>query len=260
VENKGFELQLTHRNKIGDFQYDIAGNFLFARNKVIFIDETPWPEGHDYMKAEGRPLGAGLYYRTLGIFRTQEEIDAYPHWSNTKPGDLIYEDVDGDGEITNLDRVRHDKTNFPEIVFGITASARWKNLDLGFLLQGQGGAEQYIDFRLDRTSNTYMERLNDHWTPTNTNGSKPRAGAINEQSFFWLQNATFLRLKNLELGYTVPQHLYRKLSIRNLRLYVSAYNLFTLSHIKILDPETSTADGAYYPHLRIFNAGVTLTF
>ncbi|MDR0757864.1 MAG: SusC/RagA family TonB-linked outer membrane protein, partial [Tannerella sp.] len=265
VNNRGFELQLNHRNRVGEVQYSLAGNFLYARNKVVFIDETPWPDGHDYMKAEGKPLGAGLYYRALGIFRTPQEIDAYPHLTGAIPGDLKYEDIDGDGAITNLDRERRDLTNFPEIVFGLTASASWRNFDVSLLLQGQGRAEQTVNFRVDQTSNSFVERLEDRWSPTNLNGSMPRAGGNNNSndiyaSDFWIQNASFLRLKNLEIGYTLPSHLYRKLYIKNLRLYFSGYNLFTISQIKILDPETSSADGSYYPQLRIYNAGINITF
>ncbi|MDR1600910.1 MAG: TonB-dependent receptor [Tannerella sp.] len=265
VNNKGFELQLTHRNKAGEVQYDIAGNFLYSRNTVVFIDETPWPDGHDYMKAEGKPLSAGLYYKATGIYRNQQEIDASPHLAGAIPGDLKYEDLDGDGAITNLDRERRNMTNFPEIVFGLNLSARWKNFDLGILLQGQGRAEQSINFRVDQSSNSFMERVKDRWSPTNPNGSMPRAGGNNNSndiypSTFWIQNASFLRLKNVEIGYTLPGQLYRKLYIKNLRLYLSGYNLFTVSQIKILDPETSSADGSYYPQLRIFNAGINLTF
>jgi TonB-linked SusC/RagA family outer membrane protein len=265
VNNKGFELQLTHRNRIGEVQYDIAGNFLYSHNTVVFIDETPWPEGHDYMKAEGSPLGAGLYYNAIGIFRTQQEIDSYPHLAGAIPGDLKYEDIDDDGNITNLDRVRRKLTNFPEIVFGLNLSAKWKNIDLNLLLQGQGRAEQTVNFRVDQTSNSFMERLRDRWTTSNPNGSMPRAGGNNNSndvyaSTFWIQNASFLRLKNLEIGYTLPSKLYQKLFIKNMRVYVSGYNLFTVSQIKILDPETSSADGSYYPQLRIFNAGISLTF
>jgi TonB-linked SusC/RagA family outer membrane protein len=265
VNNKGFEFQLTHHNKAGEVQYSIAGNFLYARNEVVFIDETPWPAGHDYMKAEGKPLGAGLYYNTLGIFKNQQEIDAYPHLTGAMPGDLKYEDMDGDGAITNLDRVRRDLTNFPEIVFGLNLTANWKNFDLSVLLQGQGRAEQAVNFRVDQSSNSFMERLEDRWSPSNPDGSMPRAGGNNNSNdiyagAFWIQDASFLRLKNVELGYTLPQELYKKLYIKNLRLYLSGYNLFVISQIKILDPETSSVDGSYYPQLRIFNAGVSLTF
>ena len=265
VNNRGFELQLTHNNKAGEVQYSLAGNFLYAKNKVVFIDETPWPEDHDYMKVEGKPLNAGLYYRAIGIFRTPQEIDAYPHLSGAIPGDLKYEDIDGDGAITSLDRVRHNLTNFPEIIFGLTATANWRNFDFNLLLQGQGRVEQSVFFRVDQTSNSFMENLKNRWTPTNTDGSMPRAGGNNNSnsvytSDFWLQNASFLRLKNMEIGYTLPHSLYRKFYIRNLRLYLSGYNLFTLSQIKILDPETDKEDGSYYPQLRIFNAGISLTF
>jgi TonB-linked SusC/RagA family outer membrane protein len=265
VANSGVELQLRHDRRAGKVNYGVSGNFMYARNKVIFIDETPWPEGHDYLKAEGKPLGAGLAYKTLGIYRDQAEIDAYPHIPSVRPGDLKFEDIDGDGSITSLDRTRRNLTSFPEIVFGLNFNAAWNGFDASILFQGQARAEQSIYSRVDQTSNFYMERVRDRWSPSNPNGSQPRAGGTinfpeSYNSDFFIQNASFVRLKNLEIGYTAPKAWFEKLNIQNLRLYVSGFNLFTLSHIKVIDPETTTSDGGYYPQLRVFNAGLNVTF
>ncbi|MEL7586404.1 MAG: TonB-dependent receptor [Prolixibacteraceae bacterium] len=266
VENKGIEVQLTHVSKIGEVNLNVSGNFMYARNKVIYMDETPWGEGYDYLKAEGQPINAGLYYRTIGIFRDQEHLDSYPHYAEARPGDLIFEDVDGNKEINSMDRVRYDLTNFPEIVFGMTIGAAWKNFDLSMLLQGQARARQAIYARIDATSNAYKYRTDDRWTPDNIDGTMPRAGSAtinfgdSYPTDFWLKDASFLRLKNLELGYTLPSRWFSKIPVSNFRVYVNGYNLLTLDKIKIIDPESSSAGGFYYPQVKIFNAGLSLTF
>jgi hypothetical protein len=110
-----------------------------------------------------------------------------------------------------------------------------------------------------------MERVKNRWSESNPNGTQPRAGGTinNADSYnadFWIQDASFLRLKNMELGYTLPRNWYKKLAIQNCRVFASGYNLLSFSQIKILDPETSSSDGSYYPQLRIFNFGVNVTF
>jgi TonB-linked outer membrane protein, SusC/RagA family len=265
VQNKGMEIQLNHRSRIGEVDFSASGNFLYARNKVIYMDETPWGKGYDYMKEEGQPLGAGLYYEAIGIFKDQKQIDSYPHMDGVRPGDLIFKDVDHNGIINSMDRVRHDLTNFPEIVFGLNLSASWKNIDVSILLQGQARAEQAVYSRMDQTGNFYMKQAKDRWTPDNPNGSNPRAGgSINSQesyaSDFYLKDASFVRLKNLEIGYTLPSSWFRKLNLSNCRIYLSGYNLLTFDKIKLIDPESSDGKGTYYPQVRIFNAGINLTF
>ncbi len=265
VQNKGVEFQVNHRSKIGQVNFNASGNFLYARNKVIYMDETPWGEGYDYMKEEGQPLGAGLYYEVIGIFKDQAHVDSYPHMEGARPGDLIFKDVDDNGIINSMDRVRQDLTNFPEIVFGLNLGAEWKNLDVSVLLQGQARAKQAIYSRMDQTGNFYMEQAKDRWTTDNPNGSNPRAGgSINSMesygSDFYLKDASFLRLKNVEIGYTLPKKWFQKLNISNCRVYLSGYNLLTLDKIKVIDPESSDGKGTYYPQVRIFNAGVNITF
>lgn len=266
VENKGVELQLNHRSRIGAVNFNASGNFLYARNKVIYMDETPWGEGYDYLKEEGMPLGAGLYYEVIGIFKDQAHLESYPHMEGARPGDLIFKDVDDNGEINSMDRVRQPLTNFPEIVFGLTLGADWKNFDLSVLLQGQGRAKQAVYSRVDQTGNFYMSQVQDRWTPDNINGTQPRAGgSINSMesygSTYYLKDASFLRLKNMELGYTIPGNNWlNRLSISHCRVYVSGYNLLTFDKIKEIDPETQDGKGTYYPQLRIFNVGVNITF
>ncbi|WP_051697563.1 TonB-dependent receptor [Prevotella sp. 10(H)] len=262
VQNKGVELQLNHRSRIGKVNFNASGNFLYARNKVIYMDETPWGEGYDYLKEEGQPLGAGLYYQAIGIFRDQAQIDATPHVEGTKPGDLILRDVDNNGEINEFDRVRYDLTSYPEIIFGLTLGADWKDFDISVLLQGQARAKQMVYSTVSKSGNFLMDSAEDRWAPDNPNGSKPRADGIhnNYGSDFFLKDASFLRLKNIEVGYTLPKKWFKKLSVSNCRIYLSAYNLFTIDKIKVMDPESTDSRAMYYPQLKIFNTGVNITF
>ena len=265
VQNQGVELQLNHANRIGEVNFRASGNFMFARNKVLFMDETPWGEGHEYMNETGGPMSAGLQYRVLGIFKDQKALDSYPHLEAARPGDLIFEDVDKDGEITSLDRVRQNLTGFPEIVFGLNLSADWKSFDISVLFQGQARVVKDVISRMDASSNFYQWRAEDRWTVDNPDGTMPRAGGsinygVEYPSSFWTKDASFVRLKNLEIGYSLPNIWFNKYKVSNCRFYVSGQNLFTLDHIKHLDPEAKSGEGSYYPHMRIFNIGCNLTF
>ncbi len=267
VNNTGVELQLGHEYRVGEFSYHITGNFMYARNKIVYMDETPWPEGHDYMKLEGMPMGSSLYYHAIGVFKTQDQLDNYPHMDGATLGDLIYEDLDKDGKITNLDRQRIPLTVVPQIVFGLNFEARWKGLDFSFLLQGQGLARYYYSPLMDPVSgNLEREAAEKAWTLENTTSDYPRIGStvsnggVN-RSDFYSRNASFIRLKNVELGYTLPQKLFgTKFPCKGIRFYIAGYNLLTLSELKNVDPETSDESYQTYPQMRIFNTGVKIMF
>lgn len=263
VENQGMELQLTHHSKIGQVDLNLAGNFMYARNKVIDMDETPWGVGYEYMNAEGKPMGTGLQYQAIGIFRDEEHLNSYPHLEGARPGDIIFKDIDESGKIDGMDRVRANLMHFPEIVFGLTVGLNWKSFDVNILFQGQARAKQAVYTRLDATGNSFNFITENRWTPDNLDGTMPRVGGSitnNYDSNFWMRDASFLRLKNLEIGYTLPRVWFNRISVSNCRIYVSGYNLFTLDHIKVIDPETDNAGGSYYPQMKIFNVGVSLTF
>lgn len=268
VSNKGIELQLSHQNRVanGDFIYQVTGNFMYVKNTIEFMDETPWGEGREYMNQTGHPMGSTLIYQVKGINKTQADLENNPQMKGATLGDLMFEDLDGDGQITTFDRKRCDLTAVPQIVFGLNFTAQYKGFDFSMLLQGQGRARYYYAPLMDpQSGNVEYYAAKNAWTLDNKDSDYPRLGStvsnggVNRSSFYY-RNAAFLRLKNLEIGYTIPQKAFGKVPVKGLRVYLAGYNLLTLSGLKEIDPETSDEGFQNYPQMRIFNAGVKLTF
>lgn len=268
VSNKGIELQLSHQNRVanGDFIYQVTGNFMYVKNTIEFMDETPWGEGREYMNQTGHPMGSTLIYQVKGINKTQADLENNPQMKGATLGDLMFEDLDGDGKITTFDRKRCDLTAVPQIVFGLNFTAQYKEFDFSMLLQGQGRARYYYAPLMDpQSGNVEYYAAKNAWTLDNPDSNYPRLGStvsnggVNRSSFYY-RNAAFLRLKNLEIGYTIPQKAFGKVPVKGLRVYLAGYNLLTLSGLKEIDPETSDEGFQNYPQMRIFNAGVKLTF
>jgi len=279
VENKGFELNLTHTRTLNKFTYSVGGNVSYAKNKVLVGYDIPGAES--YQAYEGKPAGATLVYRALGIFSSTADVAAYPSLPGTKAGDIKYEDVNGDLAITSLDQVRLDKTAIPQLVYTINASVRYANFDLSVLFQGQeqaisnfyetlsGLTDKNFYFPImnpNGLGNFLQWRANDHWSYTNTDGTQPRADATNatnniNPSTHWIFKSNFLRMKNAELGYTLPAAVSRKIKIQNLRVYVNGNNLLLLKDsMKDLGFDPETTDYWFYPNQRTFNIGANLTF
>ncbi len=268
VSNKGIELQLSHQNRVanGDLIYQVTGNFMYVKNTIEFMDETPWGEGREYMNQTGHPMGSTLIYQVKGINKTQADLENNPQMKGATLGDFIFEDLDGDGQITTFDRKRCDLTAVPQIVFGLNFTAQYKGFDFSMLLQGQGRARYYYAPLMDpQSGNVEYYAAKNAWTLDNPDSNYPRLGStvsnggVNRSSFYY-RNAAFLRLKNLEIGYTIPQKAFGKVPVKGLRVYLAGYNLLTLSGLKEIDPETSDEGFQNYPQMRIFNAGVKLTF
>ena len=269
VSNRGVEIQLSHENRVanGDFIYRINGNFLYAKNRVEYMDETPWGAGHEYMNQTGHPMGAGLYYQVEGINKTQADLDSHPQMSGATLGDFYFKDLDGDGKITTYDRLRCDMTTVPEIVFGLSGNFQWKNLDFSILFQGQARARFYYAPQMDPVSyNVEANAARNAWSLKNTGADYPRLGSNvsnggTTSSSFYYRNADFVRLKNVELGYTFPHKMFgEKVPVKGIRVYVGGYNLFTLSELKTIDPESNDGSAQTYPQTRIFNFGAKLMF
>lgn len=268
VENKGFELQLSHQNTINKLRYSLKGNISFARNKVIFADEAPAAE--EYQKATGLPIGSALYYEAIGIFSTQEEVNSYPHLAGARPGDIKYKDVNNDLVLNSRDQIRIDKTSTPEIVYGFNTAIHYANFDCSILFQGQANAKVffggYFPIMSYAMGNFTQYRAEDHWSVDNIDATQPRGSVEtsnnnNLNSTHWLVDAGFLKLKNVELGYSLPSSISNKLAMKNLRVYVSGYNLLILyDHMKDMGFDPETNDYWYYPQQRTFNFGVNLTF
>lgn len=263
IENHGYEIVLSHRNRVGDFSYNVSGNMSYAKNTIIFMDETPNVE--EYQNRTGHPIGAGLYYKADGIFHTQEELDSYPHHSRTHVGDPKIIDLNEDGKIDSNDRFRFDYDATPRYVFGLNFDFAYRNFDLSILFQGQSGAYNYdnefVKIGVSDYSNGSVYRAKDRWTVDNPNGTMPRADCYQPgNSTFFLYDATFIRLKNLEFGYTLPKTLMDKVGFDSLRLYVSGFNLLTWAkEIKWCDPEVS-GNFLSYPQQRVINLGARIQF
>lgn len=265
VNNRGFEFMLTHRNTVGDFAYSIEANTSFSRSEIVFMDETPPNE--DYQFQTGFPLGSGLYYKSDGIFNTQEELDNYPHATGTQVGDIKIVDLNGDGVINGDDRYRSRNTPTPEYVFSLNTSFRYKAFDLTMFFYGQTNAHSYDGIltemgEQDLDNNTVFAATN-RWTVNNQEGATmPRADGFQPGSTdFFLYDATFIRLKNLELGFNLPASLLNRVrGLRGARIYANGTNLLTWAkEITWRDPEIQ---GNYttYPPLRVVNFGVNIEF
>jgi TonB-linked SusC/RagA family outer membrane protein len=267
VSNQGFEVQLNHRNKIFDtVSYSIGGQFSYSKSKIIFIDESA--SVPVWQRRTGSPVDGLLVYNAKGIYQTQAEIESTPHFADAKPGDVIFEDVSGDGIINQDDQVLLDKSPTPNIVYGITTGLEWKGISLNVLFQGQASArtiyQPFSDSRLNIENDYYEGR----WTSPNftPNAAYPRAfdtqsSSYREVSSIWVKNNAFLRLKNVELSYTLPKNVLKSLGLDSFRLFVAGNNLLIIyDSIKVNDPESNSKLGWYYPQQRLVSTGVSLTF
>ncbi len=263
VNNQGIEFMLSHRNKIGNVNYYVSGNFTFARNKIVYFDEAA--NIPDWQRETGGPMDTWLMYKTDGIYQTWDEINSTPHLSGTQPGDIKYVDVDGNGEITDNDRIRSNTSNVPEIVYGINYGIEWKGLEVSMLWTGQGRASQMIvpySYNLDK--DFYENRwISAEETP---NSKYPRAFNKDDQintkwSDFWLYDASFIRLKNVEIAYNLPQRIVERLKMQNIRLSLTGTNSLTFDKIKIQDPDSkATGFNQAYPMAKTYSFGVNVTF
>ena len=210
-----------------------------------------------------------LLYNATGIYRTQDEINKYPHTSVTpKLGDLIYEDYNKDGKVDANDMTRTKYGNVPQITYGVLLNAGYKNFDFSAVVAGQAQVNQYILPESGTIGNFYSSWADNRWSPNNTNGTYPRvdtrtSSSVNGglyNSTFWLQDASFIRLKNVELGYNLSSQLLERVRMQSLRFYVNAFNLFTITKVKDVDPEGNSGSGQFYPQQRIINVGVNVRF
>ena len=279
--NKGFELLITHENNIGGFNYSIRGNVSWARNKILRISEDPnLPE---YAKKVGHSIGQYYGLLSQGLFQTQEEINASPTYGskvNTLPGDVKLVDINRDNQITwGQDLTAIGRSSTPEMMFGLNINAFWKGFDLNVFFQGAAlcnvplcGCYTDKDGIYDDTfytrpfafdGNTPRYLVENAWTPENPNAKYPRLGIVNrsnggKMSDFWVVDGSYLRLKALQIGYSLPSRVLKKANINSVRFFVSSGNVFTLSALPYLDPEMPDVNQGYYPQQRTFEFGINV--
>ena len=266
VNSEGFEGTLGYTHRGNEFNWGVSGNMTYAKSEVIFIDEASGTL--DYQKKTGRPLNSYLLYNAIGIFRTQADLDNNPHVSGAKIGDLIYEDYNRDGVLNADDMSMAKYGNIPQITYGFNFNASYKNFDLSVLFAGQARVSQYVLPESGSIGNFYSSWADNRFSPSNPNGSFPkvteRAGnAISGGAYknnFWLNNSSFLRLKNVELAYNLKGDFLSKIKVSGVRIFASAFNLFTITKVKDYDPEGSSESGQFYPQQRIINLGANVKF
>ena len=256
------EMVLTHNNQVRDFKYFATFNFSYVHNEITDLKEGDTPG-----RSVGDPINNIYGYVCEGIFKDQAEIDAHPKQitGDAVPGDLKYKDLNGDGVVDDKDR-KSLGTYFPKINFGLRLGFEYKNFDFSALLQGAGMvdaiAREEVAFAFYNGGKA-VEDYMDRWTPQNPNGKYPRLSRQDTQknwqtSSFWMQNASYLKMRNMQLGYTIPKQVLGKSGISNLRVYFSADNLFTISGFDNLDPEVPY--GSYYPLTKNYSFGVNVSF
>lgn len=286
--NQGLELELTHRNSVGDFNYFINANATYSQNRLTYLgDEAAALNGGDgklglYARGVvGLPVPYFYGYKMDGIFQNLDEIQSYakngqPIQPNAVPGDIRFVDVNGDGQISDDDRTYIGK-GMPDWTFGLTIGFDWKGIDFSMLMQGQAG--NVSNFNVYRRTDLPYVNLNknvlNRWTGEGTSNTMPRftigADSANMKvSDLWLEDASFLRCRNLQLGYTLPREITMKAKIQRLRIYFQAENLFTLTKYTGCDPEVTGAAGSFgtaygidkgvYPQARTLSVGLNLNF
>ncbi len=273
VDNKGFEFSLAYNGKASNVLSFRAGiNGGYAKNTVVFMDEIPGAP--EYQLQEGKPIGGYLVYKSDGVFLDQAAIEAnnIDYSSVTSqliPGDMRFEDVNGDGKIDGDDQVRLDENATPTFNFGANVDIQYKNFDFSMLFQGATGASIRIQTESGDIGNFLKYSHDNRWSIDSPSSEHPRLASRGDTYFtggnygnntYYLFSKNYIRLKNIEIGYNVPSKLVDKVRLGGLRIYVNALNLLTVDKYKVFDPEATTGSGVYYPQARVINMGLSLTF
>ena len=271
VENKGIEVALNYANTWGDWSLSVMGNYSFNRNKVLEDDSTA---AYPWQSTIGNKVGQRFGLVALGLFESKEEIAASPvQTGDTRPGDIKYKDINGDGLINEYDEVPIGWGNIPEIIYGVGFSVGWKNLSLTAMFQGAAhvdamlSGEGVLPFAQGSGRGNLLSNITDRWTEQNPRQDAfyPRLsiGTINmnyEKSTWWLKNTSYLRLKNVELSYTLPDRWMKHIRLENARIFIQGVNLLTFSPFDIWDVELGDGRGAAYPNISSASLGLSFNF
>lgn len=291
-ETKGFELELRHKNKIGDFSYNTSANMGLTRTMLLHVERAPYANSYDNWRNNKSDRYNDIWfgYGSNGRYDSYEQIATYPVYSKDRlPGDYIYEDWNNDGVIDSKDMHPiatttsasssnfQDRRNYPLLTFGFGLSGNYKDFDLSMMFQGAGmsyiGHGEQLSAPLGWNGNA-LDIFMDRWRPTNpamdpydpnnawiSGHYSYGATSAEINSKFNIQNASYLRLKTIELGYSVPIKILSKVGIKKTRVYVNGYNLLTFSGVKGMDPEHPTdAYGYVYPLNKTVSFGINVTY
>lgn len=280
VKSQGFDGNFQYKDHIGEINWTVRGNITYSKNTILERDEENNVYAYQYGKGYRVNQQRGLI--ALGLFRDYDDIRNSPKqsWGTVQPGDIKYKDVNGDGIVDDGDRVAIGATDTPSLIYGLGASVSWRGFDLNLHFQGAGKYTFLINsgavnaFRDGRWGNILQGITDNRWISSDISGTKetenpnapyPRLSYgynLNNQqsSSFWLRNGRFLRLKNLDIGYTLPKPMVNTIHLESVRIYISGQNLITWSPFKLWDPELDSRQrGQIYPITRSFTAGIQIS-
>ncbi|MCI2122214.1 MAG: TonB-dependent receptor [Bacteroidales bacterium] len=285
TDTKGVDITIGHKNTIGTgknaFTYSANLNVSYAYSRWLkYPDSVNTPE---YQCLTGKEMGIMLGWISDGLYQSEEEIDnsAWPFGQRPRVGDIKYEDLNGDGVIEYADKAFVGRTNRPELTAGLNLNASWRGFDLSMLITGAALFDisltgTYYNGNDDNTiftetfkegGNSPLYLVENAWRPDNTDGTYPRLtmnSPTNNNGLactFWFRDGKYIRLKTLQLGYTIPKELTGIIGSSNSRIYVEGSNLFTISGLpQGIDPESPGVNNGYYPQQRTFMVGVSVTF
>jgi hypothetical protein len=287
MENRGWEISLNYRKTFGDWKLDVTGMLSDVRNNVVrLIDGLPFL-GDGIRTAPGHALNSYFGYKALGYFADSNDIKNSPvqfglAWNpnptqGPKPGDVKYADISGpegkpDGKVDAFDRTFLGNA-FPRYEYSINLNLSYKNFDLNIFGQGVGMRDNYlsgtgaIPFASSDFAASLLAHHKNYWTPENPNALFPRllpsgfGGNNYLLSDKWIRSAAYFRIKNVNLGYTLPDPLIKKMKIEKCRVFISGQNLLTFTPAwKGFDPEINNANAEFYPLMRTFTAGINVNF
>lgn len=280
VKSKGFDGNFQYKDHIGEINWTVRGNITYSKNTILERDEENNVYAYQYGKGYRVNQQRGLI--ALGLFRDYDDIRNSPKqsWGTVQPGDIKYKDVNGDGIVDDGDRVAIGATDTPSLIYGLGASVSWRGFDFNLHFQGAGKYTFLINsgavnaFRDGRWGNILQGITDNRWISSDISGTKetenpnapyPRLSYgynLNNQqsSSFWLRNGRFLRLKNLDIGYTLPKPIVNTIHLESVRIYISGQNLITWSPFKLWDPELDSSQrGQIYPITRSLTAGIQIS-
>ncbi|WP_308849627.1 TonB-dependent receptor [Pedobacter sp.] len=267
-KNQGFDFEINYKNNIGDFGYGINSTFTKAKNKYVIVDEAAQLPAHQ--KLAGTSIGQFIGYKVIGFYQDQNDINSSPVNNATAnpviPGDLKYMDVNGDGIIDRNDRVPVGGTDIPEIVYGFSPSFSYKNFAVSVLFQGVGKVSSNVREIGGGRLNYFAPQLGRWQSPADNETAtwpvmKPNSLTGNpsyELNSFLLRDASYLKLRNIEISYQFPVALAKKMRVQNFRIFANGQNLHTWTNFPGLDPEISA--NTNYPLTRVFNFGLNVQF
>ena len=281
MRNGGVDGTVAYNDKIGLVSFEIRGNFTVTKNKILDYDEPNYQ--YPYLANKGKSLNVTRGYVALGLFRDSTEIMNSPkQLSNVRPGDIKYNDINSDGVIDEQDIVPIGNSSIPRIQYGFAGSVSYKNWDLSLFFRGSGGVDffyggsGYFPFQGGEVGNvlTIVNDKSNRWIPAwysgdpsteNRNARFPRLSyGANKNNFapstHWLANGAYLRLKTVEVGYTLPKEVAKKIRMTNLRASIIADNLHVWDKVKLWDPEQASGNGAGYPLTRSFTLSLQMSF